>query len=372
MLPEAPLAEAVRYDLLIVSAGIDGHLYEDKEVFAQLRRIARRGMDIGALTLGSYLLARAGLLDGYRCTVHWENLSGFIEEFPQLEVTSELFEIDRDRFTCSGGIAAFDLMLHVITGQHGFALASAVSDQFIHERIRDKRDRQRMALPARLGIRHPKLLAAIRRMEENLEEPVSRSELARTIRVSSRQLERLFRKYLGRTPTRFYLDLRLDKARQLLQQTDMTGHGARLRLRLRLAFLKCYRERFRAPRAERQRRSGGGGSDSAPRSGIFASRPAPLNLPNTEPEPRLSGRRGVRAISSAPSTALPPMNRADGRRPTRSMASPTCCCGWMEDTKAERSSPSSSMPEGNPSATRSMPITRPIGPPAARAPAAIR
>jgi len=256
VVPEAPLAEAVRYDLLIVSAGIDGHLYEDKEVFAQLRRIARRGMDIGALTLGSYLLARAGLLDGYRCTVHWENLSGFIEEFPQLEVTSELFEIDRDRFTCSGGIAAFDLMLHVITGQHGFALASAVSDQFIHERIRDKRDRQRMALPARLGIRHPKLLAAIRRMEENLEEPVSRSELARTIKVSSRQLERLFRKYLGRTPTRFYLDLRLDKARQLLQQTDMTVLDVALACGFVSAshFSKCYRERFlRTPRAERQR-----------------------------------------------------------------------------------------------------------------------
>ena len=86
--PEAALAEAWRYDLLIVSAGIEGHLYDDKEVFAQLRRIARRGMDIGAMNLGSYLLARSGLLDGYRCTVHWENLSGFTEAFPQLEVTS--------------------------------------------------------------------------------------------------------------------------------------------------------------------------------------------------------------------------------------------------------------------------------------------
>jgi AraC family transcriptional regulator, glycine betaine-responsive activator len=255
VVPEAALADAARYDVLIVSAGIDGHLFHDKEVFAQLRRLARRGMDIGALTLGSYLLARAGLLDGYRCTVHWENLSGFMEAFPKIEVTSELFEIDRDRFTCSGGIAAFDLMLHVIVAQHGFALASAVSDQFIHERIRDKRDRQRMALPARFGIRHPKLLAAIRRMEENLEEPVSRADLARTVKVSSRQLERLFRKYLGRTPTRFYLDLRLDKARQLLQQTDMTVLDVALACGFVSAshFSKCYRERFlRTPRGERQ------------------------------------------------------------------------------------------------------------------------
>ena len=253
---EAPLAEAGRYDQLIVSAGMEGHAYNDKEVFAQLRRIARRGMNIGAMNLGSYLLARSGLLDGYRCTVHWENLSGFIEAFPQLEVTSELFEIDRDRFTCSGGIAAFDLMLHLITAQHGFALATSVSDQFLHERIRDKRDRQRMALPARLGIRHPKLLAAIRRMEENLEEPVSRAELARTVKVSARQLERLFRKYLARTPTRFYLELRLDKARHLLQQTEMTVLDVALACGFVSAshFSKCYRERFeKTPRAERQR-----------------------------------------------------------------------------------------------------------------------
>ncbi|MEA2779794.1 MAG: AraC family transcriptional regulator, glycine betaine-responsive activator [Rhodospirillaceae bacterium] len=253
---EAPLAQGERFDAMIVAAGIDGHLYEDKEIFAQLRRLARRGMDMGAVNLGSYLLARAGLLDGYRCTVHWENLSGFTEAFPQLEVTSELFEIDRERFTCSGGIAAFDLMLHIITAQHGFALATSVSDQFIHERIRDKRDRQRMALPARLGIRHPKLLAAIRRMEENLEEPVSRAELARTVKVSARQLERLFRKYLGRTPTRFYLELRLDKARHLLQQTEMTILDVALACGFVSAshFSKCYRERFvKTPRAERQR-----------------------------------------------------------------------------------------------------------------------
>lgn len=254
--PEAALTQGDRYDVLIAAAGIDGHLYDDREVFALLRRLARRGMDIGAVNLGSYLLARAGLLDGYRCTVHWENLSGFAEAFPHLEATSEIFEIDRDRFTCSGGMAAFDLMLHAIAGQHGFALASAVSDQFIHERIRDKRDRQRMALPARLGIRHPKLLAAIRRMEENLEETVSRAELARTVKVSPRQLERLFRKYLGRTPTRFYLELRLDKARHLLQQTEMTVLDVALACGFVSAshFSKCYRERFvKTPRAERQR-----------------------------------------------------------------------------------------------------------------------
>ena len=279
-----------------------------------------------------------GLLDGYRCTVHWENLSGFIEEFPQLEVTSELFEIDRDRFTCSGGIAAFDLMLHVITGQHGFALASAVSDQFIHERIRDKRDRQRMALPARLGIRHPKLLAAIRRMEENLEEPVSRSELARTIRVSSRQLERLFRKYLGRTPTRFYLDLRLDKARQLLQQTDMTVLDVALACGFVSAshFSKCYRERFlRTPARGAPAAGLSGGSTLAPRSGIFAPcQTAPANPP-APPSRTMSIWSTARAISSAPSTLCRRMNRADGTPTNAVYGFTNMLLRLMEDTKAE-------------------------------------
>ena len=256
IMPEASIDTAGRYNMVVVCAGLGAELYEDRAVFAWLRRLDRQGIDVGAISLGSYLLARAGLLDGFRCTIHWENLSGFGEAFPQLDVTSELFEVDRNRFTCSGGIAAFDLMLNLIRLQHGHALASAISDQFLHERIRDRHDQQRMALPARLGIRHPKLLAAIRRMEDNLEEPVSRSELARTIRVSSRQLERLFRKYLGHTPTRFYLDLRLDKARQLLQQTDMTVLDVALACGFVSAshFSKCYRERFvRTPRAERQR-----------------------------------------------------------------------------------------------------------------------
>jgi transcriptional regulator GlxA family with amidase domain len=194
VLPEAAIADAPAYPTVVVCAGIDAHLYADKSVFAWLRRLERKGADLGAISLGSYVLARAGLLDGYRCTIHWENLASFGEAFPQLEVTPELFEIDRNRFTCSGGIAALDMMLHLIRLQHGHALAAAVSDQFIHERIRDRHDRQRMALPARLGIRHPKLVQVIKLMEESLEEPITRARLAASVALSSRQHERRFRK----------------------------------------------------------------------------------------------------------------------------------------------------------------------------------
>jgi len=172
IVPSGGIAEAARAAMLVVCAGTGGHRFADAAVFGWLRRLDRQGLVIGGVSLGSYLLARAGLLAGCRCTVHWENLAAFAEEFPDLEVTNELFEIDRNRFTCSGGIAALDLMLDLIARQHGGELAKAVSEQFIQERIRDRHDRQRMALPARLGIRHPKLLAVIRRMEDSTDEPV--------------------------------------------------------------------------------------------------------------------------------------------------------------------------------------------------------
>ncbi|MEX2299213.1 MAG: GlxA family transcriptional regulator [Dongiaceae bacterium] len=254
VMPEASIADAPPFDAVVVVAGLDAHEYDNKAVFAWLRRLARNGIEIGASSLGPYILAKAGLLDGYRCTVHWENIAGFAEAFPELEVTGEIFEIDRDRFTCSGGIAGLDMMLHLIATQHGQALANAVSEQFIHDRIRDRHDRQRMALPARLGVRHPKLVAVIQRMEKSLEEPVTRAKLAREVGLSTRQLERLFRRYLGCTPTRHYLELRLEHARRLLLQTDMSVLDVALACGFVSAshFSKCFRELFRVtPRAVR-------------------------------------------------------------------------------------------------------------------------
>ena len=252
---QAGIGDVERLANLVVIGGMDTHLYEDRAVFGWLRRLARQGCRIGALSTGSYLLARSGLLDGYRCTVHWENLAGFQEAFPDLEVSAELFEIDRTRFTCSGGTAALDLMLSLIVLEHGRELAIQVADQFFHERIRDSHDQQRMALRSRLGISHPKLLKVIGLMEENLEDPWPRSELAHRAELSTRQLERLFRKYLGRTPTRYYLELRLYRARALLNQTAMSVLDVALACGFVSAshFSKCYREFFhRTPREERR------------------------------------------------------------------------------------------------------------------------
>ena len=252
--PEGDLEKAANLSTIAVCAGVEVHRYHNKAVVAWLRRMARKGADVGALCTGSHILARAGLLDGYRCTIHWENLAGFIEEFPELDITNELFEIDRNRFTCAGGTASIDLMLNLIGRQHGPGLAASIADQFMHDRIRDQHDRQRMSLPARLGVRHPKLLAVIELMEKNLEEPLSRSDLARSAGLSTRQLERLFRKYLGRSPARYYLELRLDRARLLLLQTNMSIIDVALACGFVSAshFSKCYRDYFgHTPRKER-------------------------------------------------------------------------------------------------------------------------
>jgi transcriptional regulator GlxA family with amidase domain len=254
VLAQASIDAVERLPNLLVVAGLNAHLFDDRSVLAWLRRIERRGCRLGALSTGSYVLARAGLLGGYRCTIHWETMDAFREAYPEIDVTTEVYEIDRNRMTCSGGTAALDLMLSLIALDHGRELATAVAEQFIHERIRDQREPQRMALRNRLGIAHPKLLEVIGLMEGNLEEPLARTDLASRAGISTRQLERLFRKYLQRTPTRYYLDLRLTQARSLLGQTAMSVLDVALACGFVSAshFSKCYRELFhRTPREER-------------------------------------------------------------------------------------------------------------------------
>jgi transcriptional regulator GlxA family with amidase domain len=251
----ATLAEIDRIANLIVVAGMEPKRYAEPATQARLRRLARGGCRLGAVSTGSYILAKAGLLDGYRCTIHWESLNSFREEFPKLEATQELYEIDRDRMTCSGGTAAMDMMLHLIALDHGRDLATAVAEQFIHGQIRDKRAPQRMALRNRLGAAHPKLLSVVELMEENLEDPLTRAELARRVGLSTRQLERLFRSYLRRTPTRYYLELRLQRARSLLTQSTMSVLDVAMACGFVSAshFSKCYRDYFnRTPREDRR------------------------------------------------------------------------------------------------------------------------
>jgi len=252
---DAPLSEATGLHIMFVCSGIRVRRYLEKPYLTVLRRMATHGTDVGGICTGSYILAKAGLLDDHRCTVHWENLAAFTEDFPDIDVTSELFEIDRNRYTCAGGTAALDMMLTIIGLQEGTRLAAEVADMMLHHRIRDGHEAQRMGLRSRLGIAHPKLLDVIEHMEANLEEPLSCAELAIQVGLSTRQLERLFSKYLNHAPTRYYLDLRLNRARFLLRQTSLPVLSVALAAGFVSAshFSKCYREHFKRTPSEERR-----------------------------------------------------------------------------------------------------------------------
>lgn len=216
------LVDNLDIDTLVVVAGLRPMEYCDKRLIAWLRAMANRGLRIGATSTGPLILASASLLTGYKSTVHWENLDGFREQYPRIHVTAELFEVDRNRFTCSGGSAGLDLMMHVIGLRHGLKLANAVAEQCIHPKIRPAHDLQRMALPLRFNINHPRLLAAISLMETHLEDPLPCSDIAEIVGLSQRQIERLFEEQLRSTPARFYRRMRLERATSLLEQTSMS------------------------------------------------------------------------------------------------------------------------------------------------------
>lgn len=262
------VADAQHLDNVVVCSGIDAQLFQDNVVFGWLRRWAREGAHVGAVCTGAHVLAHAGLLKGYRCTIHWENLESFREAFPDLDIQPELFEIDRDRFTCAGGVAASDMMLNEIGQRHGAEVAAAVSELFMHERIREGHDNQRLPLQARLRISHPRLIQAIAEMERNVEEALTREEIAARVGLSRRQLERLFRRYLNTSPARYYLRLRLERARLLLIQSTMPVTEIAFACGFTSAshFSKCYRDMFaRTPRDERRARGPASeGDGSAP------------------------------------------------------------------------------------------------------------
>jgi len=219
--------------------------------FAWLRRAAAAGATIGSLCIASHVLARAGLLEGYRCTIHWENLAGFTESFPDVDATGELFTIDRKRFTCAGGTVALDLMLHRIAGTHGEALAVGVAEQLLHDKIRTGSARQHLAIRPDPRIDREEVAGAITLMQDNLEQPLEIADIAARIGYSRRSLERLFRLSLDCAPAHYYLRLRLQRAQQLLAQTRMSVTDVSLACGFVSAthFSKSYRAAFgTAPR----------------------------------------------------------------------------------------------------------------------------
>jgi len=243
---ESNLPELGRDDTVLVCGGVNVQDGTTKRLLNWLRREARRGLAIGGLCTASYALARAGLLDGKKATIHWENQDSFAEEFDEVTLTKSVFVIDGNRISTAGGTSSIDLMLKLIANDHGEELANAVADQLIYSSIRTDQDTQRLSVPTRIGVRHPKLSQVIQMMEANIEEPISPALLAKRVGMSTRQLERLFRRYLNRSPKRYYMELRLQKARNLLMQTDMSVINVALACGFASPshFSKCYRAHY--------------------------------------------------------------------------------------------------------------------------------
>lgn len=248
---------ADRPSMVVVCTGINVEKYSNRTVFAWLREEYNRGVAVGGLCTGAHVLAAAGLLSGKRCAIHWENLPGFQEAFPKAMPIADLFEIDHNAYTCAGGTASLDMMLKLIGEDFDDNLVNRVCEQALTDRVRSATDRQRLPLRARLGVQNSKVLSIIEVMEANLSEPLSLVEIADEADLSRRQIERLFRQEMGRSPARYYLEIRLDRARHLLLQSSMPVVDVAVACGFVSAshFSKCYRELYgRSPQQERAER----------------------------------------------------------------------------------------------------------------------
>lgn len=252
--PTIPLSEAKDLETLVICAPNSAQDFDDVITLKLLKGFDKQGVNLGSVSSGSFILARAGLLDNCRCTIHWENIPVFKEIYQHLDVAFTLYEIADKRFTCSGGTAALDMMLKLIENQHGRVLAQEISLQFHHDRIRTDIDSQQMADRIDLAMSAPKLIGVIKLMESNIETPMTLPNIAKQCHLSLRQIERLFHKYREVTPSQYYLSLRLSHAKQLLLNTNRSVIDIAIAtgFETQSYFTACYRKYFgHSPRNHR-------------------------------------------------------------------------------------------------------------------------
>lgn len=253
--PDARLGQASDFDYLFLVSGTDTGAANERTISRTLRSLARHGTRLGALSGGVLPLARAGLLDGYRCSVHWYYAHAFREEFPDVIATQGLFEIDRDRLTCAGGTASLDLMLTLMSDELGRVVSNEISSWFQHPRIRESDDEQSHSAVGALGVNSTHVTKAITLIKENIESPLPIRDLAQQIGLTVRQLERLFKIHLGASPIAYYRTERLKRARELLLYTNLSmseialaaGFGSQSH------FARSYREKYGRTPSQDQR-----------------------------------------------------------------------------------------------------------------------
>lgn len=240
------LTPAERGEKLILVSGINVQQHVTPDLLRYLRAERARGTSIGAICSGAYILAEAGFLDDRKAAVHWEYHDLFTERFPSVRLTRSVFVADEKFVTASGGAAVADLMLHIIARDHGKDLAAAVADQMVYNAVREGTATQKVSARSRYGLRNSRLGDAIKIIEDHLENPLGSVELARRLGISTRQLERMFERYLNTSPRRYIMDQRLHRARNLIVQTDqaLTEIAMACGFTSTAHFSKAYREHF--------------------------------------------------------------------------------------------------------------------------------
>jgi len=249
------LEDVKRNENIIICGGENIKKESSKELIAWIRRHYRKGINVIGLHTATQIMAMAGLLKNKKCTIHWESRENFLEEFPDHNLSSSVYSIDGNCFTSAGGTASLDLFLYIIAKTHSSDLSNLVADKINHSSIRTDKDDQRLSIPKRIGIRHPKLSLVLEIMEKSIEEPVSPSLLANRVGMSTRQLERLFRRYLNLSPKKYFMKLRLTKSKNLLTQTNMSIINVAMSCGFSSPshFSKCYRNHFNiTPYKERE------------------------------------------------------------------------------------------------------------------------
>ncbi|MEZ5773300.1 MAG: GlxA family transcriptional regulator [Hyphomicrobiaceae bacterium] len=282
---DAAFGDGAAADALIVVASFDV-VRTARPLLPGLRKLGRRGLPMGGVEAGSWVLAMAGLLDGRRATTHWEDLEEFARAFPRVDVVPDRFVVDRDRFTTGGAAPALDMVLDLIRAQHGMSLALDVASVFVYDEARPAAEPQRVVQMGHLALAEPRLAAAIRLMEERLSPTLPIEEIAASVGVGRRSLEMLFRRHLGLGPGGYYLDLRLNAARRMLSHpghsvadiADATGFGSAS------AFARAFRSRFgesptRAQCSATGSRSGTGRPGAGPDAGRRDEAEGPVRTP---------------------------------------------------------------------------------------------
>jgi transcriptional regulator GlxA family with amidase domain len=220
--PNHAVGSAPQADYIVVCSGGDADRLTAEQPLSWIRKNLRNGCHVGSVADGAFYLARAGLLDGYACTLHWQSQPAFVEAFPHLALQRRLYVIDRTRFTSAGGVGALDMMLEIIAGHHGAGLARQVAEWFVHDRIRASADREKLQLRVRTGIQNDLVLDAVARMEGSIEQGESMAAIAAHLRVSIGKLERAFKTELGIGPSDYYRRIRMQRARDLLEHSTMS------------------------------------------------------------------------------------------------------------------------------------------------------